>query len=413
MGVAPKHRFVLGVVHFNIFLYSISFGLSLPVMPYLTETLGADPVQYGYLQTWFSLLQLLGSPLLGIFGDRYGSKAALMVSIGASAASYLLLATATNLPLLFLSRVPTLLQHGILCAQAYVTDITDDDSRAGSLGRLMFTYGIGFVCGPALGGALSQVSLRAPAYAAVAFSLVGLASIQLFMTNPVKRNKHTTSTEGGGSDTPSTTETSKSHLSIERVRLLCSRPNVFTLLSIRVLSGLASALFHSSFIVIAKDIFGLDAKQNGYLMSLFGVIMALTQGGVIGALTSRFAEHSVVKGSLVIKVICFFILVMASTLYQMVALFIPLVCAAVIISTVISSALTKSVMSHETGSILGLDMASGSACRVVAPTIGLYLLQHYGYSSVSVLSLLLSVASLGVAMSRLRGPFVSPATKGE
>jgi len=106
---------VLGVVHANIFLYSISFGLSLPVLPYLTETLGADPIQYGYLQTWFSLMQLLvmfkmqfskshttiyfafemfyelmvvrfqkGSPLLGMFGDKYGSKAAFLVSIGAS-----------------------------------------------------------------------------------------------------------------------------------------------------------------------------------------------------------------------------------------------------------------------------------------------------------------------------------------
>jgi MFS family permease len=47
--------------------------------------------RYGYLQTTYSVLQLLGAPIVGVIGDKYGTKYALIVSFGSSAINYFLL----------------------------------------------------------------------------------------------------------------------------------------------------------------------------------------------------------------------------------------------------------------------------------------------------------------------------------
>jgi hypothetical protein len=62
-AIAPSaHGFV---VHLNIVLYATAHWLCVPVMPFLTKKLGADPVMFGYLQTFAGFAQLIGGPFLG------------------------------------------------------------------------------------------------------------------------------------------------------------------------------------------------------------------------------------------------------------------------------------------------------------------------------------------------------------
>ncbi len=97
---------------------------------------GVDAVVFGYLQTSFSLVQLLGSPVIGRLCDSYGPNVALQLSQLGSGLSYLLLGTATSVPLLFASRVPTLLMHTMHCCQAFIATLSPDETRSLSLGRL-------------------------------------------------------------------------------------------------------------------------------------------------------------------------------------------------------------------------------------------------------------------------------------
>lgn len=72
-----------------------------------------------------------------------------------AAASYLLLGGSHSLPVLFVSRLPTLLMHTMHAAQALCTDLSTDTARATALGRLSLAYGVGMVAGAPLGGLLS------------------------------------------------------------------------------------------------------------------------------------------------------------------------------------------------------------------------------------------------------------------
>lgn len=55
-------------------------------------------------------MQTLGSLLAGPCLDRFGAKGGFILSFLASALSYLLLSQATNLNLLYLSKIPTIFQ---------------------------------------------------------------------------------------------------------------------------------------------------------------------------------------------------------------------------------------------------------------------------------------------------------------
>jgi OCT family organic cation transporter-like MFS transporter 18 len=158
---------LLTVTYLNIALYALCFQLQRPVEPFLVQQLAKDgSVEhvsrvYGQLQSFFSAVQTVGSPLVGVMLDRVGVRLASAVVFLSSALSYLLLAGATTLPMLFLSKVPTALQHAFLVAQATASVATAGDGahpdiRAAALGRMTTAYTVGATIGPFVGGMLAE-----------------------------------------------------------------------------------------------------------------------------------------------------------------------------------------------------------------------------------------------------------------
>ena len=73
-------------------------------------------------------------------------KLGFIISFLASAACYAMLSQATTLEILYLSKIPTLLQAGFLCAQVAASQATNDGAdRVTALGRLTMSYTIGKV----------------------------------------------------------------------------------------------------------------------------------------------------------------------------------------------------------------------------------------------------------------------------
>ncbi|XP_009076238.1 PREDICTED: solute carrier family 22 member 18-like, partial [Acanthisitta chloris] len=130
--------------------------MQMGVMPYLTKTLGLDLVWFGYLQTTFGVLQLVGGYIFGRFADQFGARAALILSCASGSVFFLLMSISTSIPLLFLSRLPGVFMHGIPGAQKVITDMTTPSQRAGALGKLGLCFGIAMIAGSALGGVLSK-----------------------------------------------------------------------------------------------------------------------------------------------------------------------------------------------------------------------------------------------------------------
>src|SRR5688500_18142338 len=164
------------VIFLTIFVNLVGFGIIIPLLPFYAETFGASPFVIGLLFASFSLSQLIASPLLGELSDRWGRRPVLILSLLGTAISFAMLAVANSLAMLFAARIVDGLSGGnITTARAYIADVTAEGDRPKAYGLLGAAFGLGFIVGPALGGAFSSISYTAPIWAATGITIVAMA----------------------------------------------------------------------------------------------------------------------------------------------------------------------------------------------------------------------------------------------
>src|SRR6218665_3045511 len=158
------------VIFTAIVLDAVGIGLIFPILPTLLKevTQSQNVAPYiGTMTALYAVMQFIFAPVLGALSDRLGRRPVLLISLGGAAINYLLLAFAPNLALLFVGRaIAGLTSANVSVAMAYITDISAEDQRARRFGLFNAMFGIGFIIGPVLGGALGDSWLRLPFLAA-------------------------------------------------------------------------------------------------------------------------------------------------------------------------------------------------------------------------------------------------------
>src|ERR1700694_4411645 len=176
------------IIFLTIFVNLVGFGIIIPLLPFYAETFGASPLSIGLLFAVFSLCQLVASPVLGDWSDRYGRRPVLILSLAGTVVSFVMMAVATSLTILFVARIVDGLSGGnISTARAYVADVTEPKDRARAYGLIGAAFGLGFIFGPALSGVLAKVSYKAPIWAAALLTLVAAAMAWIWLPETVHR----------------------------------------------------------------------------------------------------------------------------------------------------------------------------------------------------------------------------------
>ncbi|XP_027661121.2 solute carrier family 22 member 18 isoform X2 [Falco cherrug] len=346
-----KRGQVILVAYLIVTLELTFLFMQMGVVPYLAKSLGLDSMGFGYLQTTFGVLQLVGGPIFRRFADQFGTRAALILSCASGSAFFLLMSISTSIPLLFLSRLPAVFMHGLPGAQKVIIDLTTPSQRADALGKLGLCFGIGIIVGSALGGVLStEFGTFFPIYVALVGNLINTMIAMVWIPLQAKPKsdycvmEHSTSQSG-------------SVFSIREILRLMKFPGVMEVFIVKVFAGFPIGLFLIMFSIISMDFFGLEAVESGYLMSYFGVLqMALM----------RTVWH-----------------------YCIVA--VPMVFAFSILGTITDSILTKAVPSSDTGAMLGICASVQPLTRTVGPTIGGILYKQFGVSSFGYLQLIVNI----------------------
>ncbi|XP_057634654.1 solute carrier family 22 member 18 [Chionomys nivalis] len=363
--------YVLAALELTCLFMQFSF------LPYLSRTLGLDSVTFGYLQTIFGTLQLLGGPVFGRFADQYGARAALSLSFVAASALYLLLAASCSpaLPgvfLLFASRLPSALMHTLTAAQMVITDLTAPAERPAALGRLGLCFGFGMIFGSLLGGTLSTTyGIQCPAI--VAFVVTFLGAILSFTCIPVTtKDTSVQSAHQGGTDA--------SVFDLKAITRLLLLPKVLPVFLVKVISGLPAGLFLVMFSIITMEFFQLEAAEAGYLMSFIGILQMVIQGLVIGRLSTRFPEEALLQSSVLVYAVVGLGMALMSNVLHFCLLMPGLVFSLCTLNVVTDSMLTKAVSASDTGTMLGLSASVHPLTRTVGPTLGGLLYRSYGVS---------------------------------
>lgn len=367
--------------------------LQFSITPYLAKRLGFNTLWFGYLQTTVGVVQLLGGPIFGRFADLLGARAALSLSCFASVVYFVLLAVADSVPMLFIHKLPAVFMHVMPGAQMVVADLTEPENRAGALAKLGLCFGIGMITGSTLGGTLSTRygETFAACFAAMG-SLISLMLVLKFIPKHTKEQAPQRNTESKPN--------SRSVFNLGEITRLMRFPGVARTFLVKIISGLPAGIFQVMFSIIAMNFFQLQPEQNGYLMAYFGIVQMVMQGGVIGRLTARYSESSLLLLSIGVASFVGLAQALMVNVVQFCFIVIPMMFSLSIFNVITDSMLTKSVPSSDTGTMLGLCASVQSLLRTIGPTIGGFLYQNYGVASFGYIQF---VVNIGVFIYMIRG----------
>ncbi len=374
------------VIFLTIFVNLVGFGIIVPLLPFYAERFGASGLTIGLLFGIFSLCQLVASPVLGAASDRYGRRPVLIFSLAGTVLSFVMLAMAQTITMLFIARIVDGLSGGnISTARAYVADVTDPKDRSRAFGIIGAAFGLGFILGPALSGLLAPVNYTAPIWAAAAITAVATLMAIFWLPETVHR------------------ASAASNISLRSIGPMLRRPRVRRVLVIDFVYWLAFAVFQTTFALFVAHRFGLDAGQTGYFFAAFGVLGAIVQGALIRPIVGRIGD----KTTFILGLICSAVGLVAATLTHSLMLFalalVPLALGIGFGHPTMSSMVSRAAREDEQGRVQGAASAIESLGRAIGPVWGNASLQRFGdgmpYISAAGFLLMTLLLSLGHQVS--------------
>jgi DHA1 family tetracycline resistance protein-like MFS transporter len=254
------------LVLLTVFIDIIGLGIVIPVLPFYVQSYSGSPLTVTALFAVYALCSFFSAPYLGALSDRYGRRPALIASIASTAAGWFIFAAAPSLPFLYLGRIVDGLAAGNLpIAQSALVDLARDDrERTANLGLIGAVFGIGFIIGPFIGGALGNISHSLPFWFVGVLASVNVVLAYFFL--PETRNAG------------QVIHTQKVSLNpfrpvIRAAGDLALRPNYLALF----LFGLAVAGSQATFSLYLNRVYGYQELVTGLIFAGMGVVIAVNQ----------------------------------------------------------------------------------------------------------------------------------------
>lgn len=176
--MAQPRKAAINFIFITLLIDVMGWGLIIPVMPDLISQLKNIPVNeaspYGaWLLSAYAITQFVFAPVIGNLSDKYGRRPVLLFSLIGFGIDYLFLALAPSYGWLFIGRIIAgITGASFTTASAYIADVSTAETRAKNFGMIGAAFGLGFIIGPALGGLLAGLGIRAPFYAAAILCLL-------------------------------------------------------------------------------------------------------------------------------------------------------------------------------------------------------------------------------------------------
>lgn len=175
----PRETWVLALVAFCV---ALGFGIVVPAVPLFALQFGVGTTAAGAVVSAFALMRLVSGLAGGRLVDRVGERAALLAGLGVVAVSSLLAGLSVTYPQLLVLRGIGGVGSAVFTIAA--TTLLLRVAAAAQRGQTQSVYRGGFllggIVGPAFGGAVVGVSLRAPFFLyAATLALAALAAATL------------------------------------------------------------------------------------------------------------------------------------------------------------------------------------------------------------------------------------------
>ncbi|MCC1494456.1 TCR/Tet family MFS transporter [Cognatishimia sp. F0-27] len=343
----------------TVMLDAMGIGLIVPVMPDLiTEvtggTLANAALWGGLLSTIFAVMQFLFGPLLGNLSDRFGRRPVLLVSLIVMAGDYVVMALAGSIWLLFVGRVV----GGITAAtnataSAYMADLSEPGKKAQGFGLIGAAFGMGFVLGPLIGGLLAEYGTRAPFWAAAGLSaanaLFGYIVLRETVTDRIRR--------------PFELRRANPFRALKAVANL---PGIGPLLTIFFLYQLAFMVYPAVWAYFGQARFEWSPGMIGLSLGLFGVMMAVVQGGLIRLFLRKLGERGTVLYGLIFDIVAFAAIAFVTS-GALALILTPLAALGAVITPALQGMMSRAVGPSRQGELQGVLTSTNAIAMILSP----------------------------------------------
>ena len=352
----------------------LGLTLMIPLLPFYAERMGASPAQVGWLIGIYAACQLVSGPFLGRWSDSIGRKPLLIVSQLGTFVGFLVTAFAPNLWVLFLARAIDGLTAGNLSlAQAYISDVTKPEERAKAFGLIGIAFGLGFLVGPAVSGALASFDYRLPVFAAAALSAMSVITTWVLLP----------SVRPGGTNGANGAAAASRRLTLFEWRAYAvyfKEPRLSSKLWQFMLFSLGFSMFIAGMPLFVERRLTWDGQpfgpeQVGYVWALAGLFGLIWQGPALGRLVKAFGEMRLNRAGFVGYVGGYTILAFCSSV-PLLVLATAVMSMGSLVRPTLTSLITHAAPREEQGVVLGLMQSLNSGALIVGPLIAGYLIEH-------------------------------------
>ena len=241
-------------------------------------------------------------------------------------------------------------------ASAYASDISTAENRAKSFGKVGAAFGLGFICGPMLGGLLGSVGLHLPFYVAAALSAANLLYGYFAVPEslPVEN---------------------RAPFSLARVNpfgalvRLLKRTDIRGLVVVYALMTFAQMTLQSTWVLYTTFRFDWTPRENGIALFCVGVSAAVVQAGLLGVLMHRFGEVRLSLLGLLSGAITYILYGLATEGWMM---YVFILCNLLSFAAgpALQSIISKKTAAGQQGELMGSLQSISSLGVIVMPLVG-------------------------------------------
>lgn len=178
----PSHRrALLAIAAGTAFEDTLVYGLIVPFMPAHAERIGLDDTGVALLLACYGLGGLVSVAGVRPLARRFGARAMMLAGLVGLALATLAFWLAEGVPALFGARAAQGAAAGVAwtLGPAMVAERFGPDERGAAMGLVVGASAVGFLCGPAVGGALYSLGGYGLPFAVVLVTTVAFAGVAL------------------------------------------------------------------------------------------------------------------------------------------------------------------------------------------------------------------------------------------